>query len=289
MQTMTFQIDTRGRRVVDVTETALGWVAELRAGRAPQRLRATRDRGRGADGDGVGLRGGPRRRARTPACRATIATGTGTARRDTEAIICCRCSSRRRSRSPWWTGGSPWGRGSGSSWSIRTARTMLGRSGSASCRADVPATATADPFADRAGIASEVLAGWSLGGRAAGSGGHRLHVSLAQKDQILALELDLETGRRQEQDAIALLRDPDIGSDQLDIGPDEPARCRAPPSRGSGVPTPTSARRCRGSARRGDRRSAGSRAMRPAPCGSRARFGFAPAASVAGVRGTQRV
>lgn len=69
---------------------------------------------------------------------------------------------------------------------------------------------------------SEVLARSALAAPVGGLGGHRLDVPLAKQDQLLAVELDLESGRRQIKNLVAEFSHTHVRTDEANICPDKP-------------------------------------------------------------------
>ena len=206
VKTTEFEVDSKGRRVVDLTDRVRAFAAE-------------------AGGDGLVNVFLPH----ATAGLALMETGSGS-ERDLEEVL-ERLLPRedryahRHGRSghggdhllpafvtpslvvPVEDGASPSGRGSRWSWSIRTETTTP--RGAAELRAGL-----------------EVLAGRAVGALA----GRRRRTAWTSRSRSRTssspVELDLEAGRRQEQHPVAVLGHPDVGTDERHVGPGETFRRR---------------------------------------------------------------
>ena len=199
---------------------------------------ASRDRNR------LRLRGRSGGRARTPAARGTIATRTGTAAPATAATTCCR-----RSCAPASCSRSSTGRVALGTWQ-RIVVVDPNRDNDVAERSAV-LRAGLRPSTSRE---LEVLARRAVG-PCRRRRDARLDVAFAQQHQILAVQLDLEARRREEQHTVARASRRGRRGRPARRPPTSGASVRAPRSPGSAGRSPTCARRCRGFAR--SSRSAG--------------------------------
>ncbi len=198
--------------------------------RAGARVRPARHGRGGAHGDG--------QRARKPTSRTPLERllprddryGIGTGAWATEATTCSRCSSSPAWWCRWSRAGSRWGPGSGGA--RRSEPRERHQDGAPVVRRRL-----------RPGDLERAQRYWPGGRSALAAVVHRLDVSLAQQDQVLPVDLDLEARRGQEEHPVTLLRDADVGPGQRDVAPRSAAWAPGSPSRGSGGRRRTCARR----------------------------------------------